>query len=151
MFQDGRDDLRLPAAALRAVPQVDVEDALEQPRPADALRLGVHRLDIALGSGCVLGGLCCLRGRRVRHHGRPQFGVGGPHAMEPEEAQPWSWDQCREPLHALRRASQARGAGAPGSLQAEHQLTRGVESHPVVGQRRPGRSGPRLASARRGA
>jgi hypothetical protein len=32
-LQDRRDDLELPAAKARAAPQVDVEHALEQPRP----------------------------------------------------------------------------------------------------------------------
>jgi len=39
-LEDGRDDLHLPGAARQAVLHVDLEDALEQPSPADALRLG---------------------------------------------------------------------------------------------------------------
>ncbi len=38
-LDDGRDDLQFPAAAVRAVLHVDVKDALEQARPADAVRL----------------------------------------------------------------------------------------------------------------
>jgi hypothetical protein len=41
--QDGRDDLRFPGAALRAVLHVDVEDPLENPRQADAVRPGLKR------------------------------------------------------------------------------------------------------------
>ncbi|MCZ2292745.1 MAG: disulfide bond formation protein B [Burkholderiales bacterium] len=37
-LEDGRDDLQLAAAAVRAVLHVDVKDALEQPRPADAVQ-----------------------------------------------------------------------------------------------------------------
>jgi hypothetical protein len=35
---DGRDGLQFAAAAGRAALQVDLNDALEQPRPADAVR-----------------------------------------------------------------------------------------------------------------
>ncbi len=34
-LEDGRDDLELPGAAVWAVLHVDVENALEKPRPAD--------------------------------------------------------------------------------------------------------------------
>jgi len=37
-LQDRRDDLHLPGAAPRATLQADVEDALQQSRPADARR-----------------------------------------------------------------------------------------------------------------
>jgi len=39
-LEDGCDDLQFPGAAVRAVLHVDVEDALEKPRPADAVRPG---------------------------------------------------------------------------------------------------------------
>ncbi len=39
-LEDGRDDLQFPAAAVRAVLHIDVEDPLEQPRQADAVRSG---------------------------------------------------------------------------------------------------------------
>ena len=48
-LQDGRDDLQFPGAAVRAVLHVDVEDPLEQPRPADAVRSGLDGLDLAPG------------------------------------------------------------------------------------------------------
>jgi hypothetical protein len=43
-LQERRDDLQLAAVAARAAPQVDVEHALEQPRPADVLRPRLHGL-----------------------------------------------------------------------------------------------------------
>ena len=46
-LQDGRDDLQFPAVALRAVPNVDVEHALEQRRPADVASDGLDRLEFA--------------------------------------------------------------------------------------------------------
>jgi hypothetical protein len=52
-LEDGRDDLQLPAAAVRAVLHVDVEDALEQPRPADAMRPVLNRLCLAASRTCT--------------------------------------------------------------------------------------------------
>ena len=54
-LQDRRDELQLPSAAARAAPQVDVEHALEQPRPADGLRPGLHGLRVStdLASGAA--------------------------------------------------------------------------------------------------
>jgi len=80
-LEDGRDDLELRGAAVRAVLHVDVEHALEQPRPADAVRPGLDVLDFALGGGCGLGGRLCLRGRPLRHHQRTcslAFGASTP-------------------------------------------------------------------------
>ena len=47
-LEDGRDDVQLAAAAVRAVPHVDVKDPLEQLRPADAVRPDLGGLDLAL-------------------------------------------------------------------------------------------------------
>ncbi len=49
--QDGRDDLELAGATVRAVLPADVEHALEQPRPADAVRPGSDGLDLARAGG----------------------------------------------------------------------------------------------------
>jgi len=49
-LEDARDDLQL-AAAVRTVLHVDVKDALEQLRPADASRLGLGDLDRARTGG----------------------------------------------------------------------------------------------------
>ena len=46
-LEDGRDDLELPGAAVWAVLHVDVEDALEKPRPADGIfRVGPDGLNL---------------------------------------------------------------------------------------------------------
>jgi len=49
-LQDGRDDLELASATIWALLHVDVEHALEQSCPADALRPDFG--DLALGGGC---------------------------------------------------------------------------------------------------
>lgn len=54
---DGRDDLELPAATVRAVLHVDFEDPPEQPRPADALVPGLNRLGLAFAGSGDFGGL----------------------------------------------------------------------------------------------
>jgi len=55
------------------------------------------------------------------------------------QVQPRSGHQCGQPLHELqRRHHQASGAVAPGSLQIQHHLVRGVALHALVGQRRTG-------------
>ena len=59
-LEDGRDDLEIAAAAVRAVLHVDVEHALEQPRPADAAGPRLGTLDPAFGGGCGFGALFCL-------------------------------------------------------------------------------------------
>jgi hypothetical protein len=56
-LEDGRDDLQLPAAAVRAGVHVDVESPVEQPCPADPLLPGLKRLDLALGGSCRIVGL----------------------------------------------------------------------------------------------
>ncbi|MCC7150603.1 MAG: hypothetical protein IT501_01265 [Rubrivivax sp.] len=65
-LEDGRDDLLFPGAAVWAGVHIDIEDPLEQPRPADALRLGLNRLD----------------------HQRAQPGVRRQHAVKPDQVQP---------------------------------------------------------------
>ena len=86
--QDGRDDLELPGAAVRAMLHVDVEDALEQPCPTHAVRPDLHSPDLALGSDNAFGGRLFVRARSLRHDQRPQLGVRGQDAMEPDEVQP---------------------------------------------------------------
>ena len=46
-LEDGRDDLHFSAAAVRTPLHVDVEHALQQPPPADAVRQGLGRLGLA--------------------------------------------------------------------------------------------------------
>jgi hypothetical protein len=67
-LQDRRDDLQLPGAAARAAPQVDVEHAHDQPRPADVLRPSLHGLGVAADLACGAAG---------RVHGCVAPGGGG--------------------------------------------------------------------------
>jgi hypothetical protein len=102
LLQDRRNDLQL-ASAVRAVLQVEVEQALEQ--------LGPLR---RTGRWCA------------------QLGVGGQHAMEPNQVQTRAGHQRRLPLNELqRRNDQMRGAVAPGGLELEHHLPGGVPAKAV--------------------
>lgn len=58
LLKSCRDDLQFAAAAVaaRAALRVKFKDALEQPRPADAVRPGLHRLDLARGCRCGFAG-----------------------------------------------------------------------------------------------
>jgi microcystin degradation protein MlrC len=58
---------------------VAAKHALEQPRPADAVRPGLNRLDIALAGNCDFGGPLLYLGL-LRHHQRAQ--PGGRAALE---------------------------------------------------------------------
>ena len=82
------DDLELAAAEVRAVLQGDVEDPLEQPRPADAYGLNLgglgHALDAASGNAWRF----LILGRPLWHHPRAQLRVRGQHAMESYEVLP---------------------------------------------------------------
>jgi len=60
-LEDGRDDLQLPAAAVRAGVHVDVEHPLEQPGPADAARPDLDGLGLACGGDNGFAGLLRLR------------------------------------------------------------------------------------------
>jgi len=62
-LKDGRNDLEL-AAAIRAVPEIDLEHALEQPGPAHANRPGVRANGLGRGEFRSAGGLV----RPRRHH-----------------------------------------------------------------------------------
>ena len=81
LFQNRGDDLQL-AAAVRAVLQVELKHALEQPRPTQPHRAVVRTVRLALG------GRRGLRGRigLSRHHLRAQLGVGCQHAVEADAA-----------------------------------------------------------------
>ena len=103
-LQDRRDDLHLPGAAPRAVPHVDVEDPLEQPRPADAAGPGLNRLDFALGANRCFGGRWLLCRRRLRHPPRPQLRVGRQHPVVPDQVQ-------LRPRHPRRQRGSPAHAG----------------------------------------
>jgi hypothetical protein len=60
---------------------VDVKYALEQPRPANAMRPCLDGLDLALGGNCGIGGLLLMNLGTLRHHQRAELGFGGQHAM----------------------------------------------------------------------
>jgi hypothetical protein len=74
-LQNRRDDLELPGAAARAAPQVDVEHALEQRRPADVLRPGLHGLRVAADLACGAASRAASHrtpsSRTLRHHPGP--------------------------------------------------------------------------------
>ena len=95
-LEDGGDDLEFPGAAPRAVPHVDVEDPLEQPRPADAAGPGLNRLDFALGANRCFGGRLLLSRRPLRHHPPPQLRMGRQHPVVPDQVQPRSGYQRRQ-------------------------------------------------------
>ena len=148
--QDRRDDLQL-AAAVGAVFHVDLEDPLEQLGPAQ-----LHRV-VMLTARLALGWHCSLRGwfGFLRHHQRPQFGVGRQDAVvraagvrslreaklrghQTNQVQPGPWHQRSQSLHELhRRHYQVRGAVTPSGLQLEHDLPSRVGLHALVGQSRP--------------
>jgi len=84
-LEDGRNDLELTAAAVRAVLHVDIEHALAQPGPADAVRSSLDLLYFALGGGCRHGCSLCLRGWALRHHQRRQLRVRGQHPVKADQ------------------------------------------------------------------
>jgi hypothetical protein len=59
---------------------VGAKDPRAQTRPADAVRPGLNRLDIALAGNCDFGGPFLYLGL-LRHHQRAQPGVGCQHAV----------------------------------------------------------------------
>jgi len=89
-LQDRRDDLQLASVAARAAPQVDVEHALEQPRPADVLRPSLRGLRLA-AEHVQCGGALVGRGGRSR----PRRG-----------------GCCIQPTHHFRAVVAARAADA---------------------------------------
>ncbi|HYN60230.1 MAG TPA: hypothetical protein VET87_11840, partial [Rubrivivax sp.] len=68
----------------RAVPQVEIEHALEQLGPAQSHRAVVRTVRVALSGPCSLSG----RLGRLRHHQRAPLGVGCQHTMEADQVQP---------------------------------------------------------------
>ena len=69
----------------------------------------------------------------------PQFGVGREHAMEANQMQPGTRDQCGQALHELqRRHHDMGGAVALGALELQHDLAGWIALEPFVGNRRAG-------------
>ena len=110
---NGGDDLKV-AAALRAVFEVQVEDAHEQARPAHARRR-VVRVFV-----CRDAGILCW----ARHDRRTQPGIGRQHAMKADQMQARARHQRGQALHEFqRRHLDVRGAVAPGALELKHDIT----------------------------
>ena len=109
---------------MRAVFDIDVEDAFEQARPTHTRRR-VRRV-----MGCMPG--CILR--RPRHDRGTQLGVGGEHAVEADQMQAWAWRQRCEALHEFqRRHDDMRGAVVVGTLELQHDLAGAITLEPFVG------------------
>ena len=132
------DDARaqvLPAAAVRAVLQVDVKDTLEQPCPADALHSTLGGFALAVSS-CCSSRLFWLRGP-LRHHQRPHLRVCRQHPVEPDQVQARSRiSTAKRCMNSMRRHHQVRGAVTPRRLELQLHLPGGVALRPLVGQRR---------------
>lgn len=91
VFVDGGDDLQL--AAIRAMLNVDVEHAYEQPRPGHALRFAVRVL---------LRGFA-RRPHRIRHDRSAQLRMRGEHPVKADQV------QARAGCQAARRCMNSWG------------------------------------------
>ena len=78
-----RDALQLPAAAVPAVLQFQVDSRREQPCAADAVRPRLSARDLALSNRCVFAGRL-LRLRLQRHHQLPQCVPGDNQDPKPD-------------------------------------------------------------------
>ena len=68
-----------------------------------------------------------------------QFGVGCEHAMEANQMQPRTRDECGQALHELQRRDHDRGGPvAVGTLELQHDLARAITLEPFAGNRRAG-------------
>lgn len=124
---DGGDDLQ-PTAAVRAMLNVEVEDAFQQTRPAHARR----SLPVRLGG---LSGLL----DPPRHDRRTQSGMRGEHPVEADQVQPRARHQGDQALHEFQqRHHDVGGAVAIGTLQLRHDLAFAIAAEPFVGDRRAG-------------
>ena len=103
-LEDGRDDFELPGAAVWAVLHVDVEDALEKPRPADAVRPSLDRLDFALGGHVDDRD---AGGTRIFSRDCPEFGVALPDGRT---------------LWVLVNHLKSKGYGSPAATAARRKL-----------------------------
>jgi len=122
---DGGDDLQV-AATLRAVFEVDIEQALEKTRPAHARRRAVRVFD------CGHAGLL----RWARHDRRTQPGIGRQHPVIAEQMQARPRHQRGQALHELRRRHHnVRGAVAPGALELQHDVSSAIALESFVGDR----------------
>ena len=113
--------------------QIDIEDAFEQPGPAQASEGGGMRcLGLIRGSRVRLGG-------GARDNRGTQLSVGCEHAMEADEMQPRTGDERGEALHKLQGLHyDMRGPVVVGAFEGEHDLPRAVECQPLIGNGGPG-------------
>ncbi len=102
---------------------INVENALEQARPAHARRCA-----------CVLLGVFTRLPRRARHDCGTQPGIGRQHAVEADQMQARTRHQRGQALHEFqRRHDDVRGAVAIGALQLQHDLACAIALEPFVG------------------
>ena len=120
----------LLTTAVRAVLEVDLKHAREQPDPTNARRPAVRAAWLGRGELRLAGDLLGA----VRHHQCPQLRVGRQHPMESDQVQPRSRHQRGQPLHELKRAHHdVGGAVAPGGLEFEHHLPGAVDLYAFIG------------------
>src|SRR5205809_6854839 len=61
------------------------------------------------------------------------------HAIEANQMQPGTWDECGHTLHELRRPHHdIGGAVAPGTFELEHDLACAIALEPLIGNGRAG-------------
>lgn len=148
----GRDVLRSPGSAARARPHVEVEDALEQARPADAVRQRLEDLDLTLGgaSGTSAASRCLnSSGLIARGVASPCHGVWSFSSTCPALSSCTRWSDGagpvvqRQTLPAMPPAFRARFRGAVPAHQAllpsRLPTARGALQRQLRRQRRRGR------------
>lgn len=87
------------------------------------------------GSFMAIGiaGRSLVRRHPLGHHLRPQPGIRGQHAMEPDQVQSGARHQRSQPLHEPQRAhDQVRRPVTPRRLEPEPHLAVGVDLHPLL-------------------
>ena len=85
----------LGTSPVRAAVGTVIEHPFEQARPTHARGRWAMRLSVL---GCLL--------RWTRNDRSAQLGVGCEHAMETNQMQPRTRDECGQPLHELQRRHQ---------------------------------------------
>src|SRR5262245_30008432 len=118
-------------AAVGTVFHVDVEDAFEQPGPADACRSALPVSVLAWG----LGGRRCRSGNDFT----AQLRVWCQHAVKPDQMKTRAWHQSRQAFHELQRLHDDMGGAVfVRTLQLQYDLAGAVTLEPFVGDGRPG-------------
>jgi hypothetical protein len=105
---------------------INFENALEQPRPAQPRRRAV-RVFV-----CGLAGIL----RWTRHDRGTQPGMGRQHAVEACQMQARTRHQGGQALHEFqRRHDDMGGAVAPGAFELQHDIASAITLEPFVGDR----------------